>query len=323
MLEYRYTSVFDVSGTKSFRLSSRQMFGEIGGNLQNLPESMRSFMIPDPGKSIFQIDQAGAEALVVAYLAEAGNYRELFHVGIKPHTYLALNIFIDKFRGDYPRDRYQFRRPAELVELPEWPKLNKKISKDPAFVTEYQLGKRIAHAKSYGMGPNTFRANVLQESQGEILLTAAECKHFLQMFERLFPEVIEWQGRLITEAIANRVLYNLFGYPRELAGRWNNELEREALSYIPQSTVGVLTSLTFAAMEKWSLSNAAAGLDMLVNVHDAVVGQAVTEHIPAVCRLGRELFAVELTSPRGEKFRMKSEAMAGPTWNKDSMEVIE
>mgnify|MGYP003424282912 FL=1 len=130
MLEYRYTSIFDVSGTKSFRLSAKQMFGEIGGNLQNLPEDMRSFMVADEGKLLFQVDQSGAEALIVAYLAERGNYRELFDVGIKPHTYLALNIFIDKFRGTYPKDRYLFRKPSELVQLPEWQKLNKFISKD-------------------------------------------------------------------------------------------------------------------------------------------------------------------------------------------------
>lgn len=47
MLEHRYTSIFDVSGTKSFRLSAKQMFGEIGGNLQNMPEDMRSFMVAD------------------------------------------------------------------------------------------------------------------------------------------------------------------------------------------------------------------------------------------------------------------------------------
>jgi len=191
MLEYRYTSIFDVSGTKSFRLSAKQMFGEIGGNLQNLPEDMRSFMVADEGKLLFQVDQSGAEALIVAYLAERGNYRELFDVGIKPHTYLALNIFIDKFRGTYPKDRYLFRKPSELVQLPEWQKLNKFISKDESNVTEYQLGKKIAHAKSYGMGPITFRKNVLQESQGEILLSSQECKHFLSMFELLFPEIIE------------------------------------------------------------------------------------------------------------------------------------
>jgi len=322
LLEYRYTSIFDVSGTKSFRLSSKQMFGEYGGNLQNLPEDMRSFMIPDAGKSIFQVDQSGAEALIVAHLAEKGTYRELFDVGIKPHTYLALNIFTDKFRGTQPKSRYQFKKPRELLELPEWKELNKFISKDPGNVTEYQLGKRIAHAKSYGMGPNTFRLNVLQETQGSLLLSFQDCKNFLAMFEQLFPEIIAWQARLISETIANRRLYNLFGYPREFCGRWNNELEREALSYIPQSTVGVLTSIVITEAFAYAKTHN-KNWDFLVNVHDAVVGQAPHEEIPEVCRLIRDLFARPLTAPSGEVFHMKSEAMAGPTWNKNEMEVVE
>jgi DNA polymerase I-like protein with 3'-5' exonuclease and polymerase domains len=322
MIDYRYTSIFDVSGTKSFRLSARQMFGEIGGNLQNMPEGMRSFMIPDAGKLLFQVDQSGAEALIVAYLSDKGAYRELFDVGIKPHTYIALNIFVDKFRGKYPKDRYQFRRPAELIELPEWPKLNKFISKDPSNVTEYQLGKKTAHAKSYGMGPPTFRLSVLQESQGAICLSHTEASNFLKMFEKLFPEVIEWQGRLINDAIATRCLHNLFGYPRELCGRWNAELEREALSYIPQSTVGVLTSLVFTELHDYALANHRAW-DLLVNVHDAVVGQAPVDEIPAVCEMARKLFSRPLTSPAGEVLHMKSEAMAGLTWNKEDMKVIE
>lgn len=321
MLEYRYTSIFDVSGTKSFRLSAKQMFGEIGGNLQNLPEDMRSFMVADEGKLLFQVDQSGAEALIVAYLAERGNYRELFDVGIKPHTYLALNIFIDKFRGTYPKDRYLFRKPSELVQLPEWQKLNKSISKDESNVTEYQLGKKIAHAKSYGMGPITFRKNVLQESQGEILLSSQECKHFLSMFELLFPEIIEWQERLKKQVIETRVLHNLFGYPREFAGRWNMELEREALSYIPQSTVGVLTSLVFTDLERLSRTSEPE-LDVLVNVHDAVVGQHLEAEVERICRLTMDLFKRPLTAPSGEVFYMKSEAMVGKTWKKKDMREV-
>lgn len=321
-LEYRYTAVFDVSGTKSFRLSSRQMFGEIGGNLQNMPESMRSFMIPDEGKLLFQVDQSGAEALIVAYLAEKGNYRELFDVGIKPHTYIALNIFVDKFRGKHPKDRYQFRRPIELINLPEWKDLNKFISKDESNVTEYQLGKRVAHAKSYGMGPNTFRLNVLQESMGAINLSFSESSGFLKTFEKLFPEIIEWQGRLIQETVSNRLLRNLFGYPRRFCGRWNGEMEREALSYIPQSTVGVLTSLVFTDLHDYAVKHGKAW-DILVNVHDAVVGQAPIDDIPEVCQLTRKLIARPLVSPSGEVFTMKSEAMAGGSWNKHDMKVIE
>lgn len=321
-MNYRFGYAFDVAGTKSFRLSSRMLFGEIGGNAQNMPEDMRAFMIPDPGKALIQVDQSGAEALIVAYLAEAGNYRALFDLGIKPHTYIALNIFTDKFRAKYPRDRYQFRSPRELVELPEWPVLNKFISKDESNVTEYQLGKKTAHAKAYNMGPITFQKQVLLESEGRIHLSSQEAKTFLQTYEKLFPEVIEWQAHLIDEVRNNRLLHNLFGFPRRFDGRWNNDIEREALSYIPQSTVGCLTSMTFTDLF-WYAHNNKLVWDILVNVHDAVVAQVPTDEAPQAIHKTQELFGRELVSPRGERFHMKSEGMVGSTWRKHDMVEVQ
>lgn len=315
-MNIRYTSAFDVSGTKSFRLSARKVFGDFGGNEQNRSELFRSFLVPPPDWDMFQVDQRGAEALVVAYLCEAGNYRELFEVGIKPHTYLALNIFPDRFRGTYSRDRYRFRRPRELAELPEWPELNTLISEDPAHEVPYKLGKKTAHAKNYNMGPDTFRKNVLKDSQGTIVLTFAEAKEYLLIFERLFPEVIEWQASIERQLADGRVLYNLFGFPRTFHGRWNAALVREALSYIPQSTIGCLNSMVFtdmAADTRW---------DMLVNAHDAVVGQSPKELTEEACRTAKKLIARPLTSPRGEIFYMGADAMAGPSWAKKDMRKI-
>lgn len=40
-----------------------------------------------------QTDQSGAEALIVAYLCEAGRYRQLFQNKIKPHSYIGMHLF--------------------------------------------------------------------------------------------------------------------------------------------------------------------------------------------------------------------------------------
>ena len=45
---------------------------------------------PKPGNIFVQPDQAGAEALVVAYLCPPGQFRSLFLNGIKPHTLMQL-----------------------------------------------------------------------------------------------------------------------------------------------------------------------------------------------------------------------------------------
>ena len=317
-MNFRFGYLFDVAGTKSFRLSSRMQFDEIGGNVQNKDEEFRGIIIPDERKALIQVDQSGAEALIVAYLAGKGNYRRLFELGIKPHTYLALNIFTNKFRGKYPIDRYLYRTPDELAELPEWKNLNKFISKDSANHTEYQLGKKVAHAEAYAMGPETFRKQTLKESDGKICLSFQEAKNFLLVYAKLFPEIIEWQGKLIDEVKTTGVIRNLFGHPRSFYQRWNADVEREILSYIPQSTVGVLTSIVFTELFRYALANDLLW-DILINVHDAVVAQVPISEAPAAVKKTRELFAIPLTAPNGEVFSMKSEGMIGATWNKEDM----
>jgi DNA polymerase I-like protein with 3'-5' exonuclease and polymerase domains len=318
----RFFSAFNLAGTKSFRLSSRKFLSEYGGNGQNVPESIREYLVADPGKVILQRDQSGAEALIVAHLARPGNYFELFNVGIKPHTYLALNIFIDKFSAwaKHLPDRYQMKSPRELASLGEWPDINKYISGHPDNDAEYALGKMTAHAKSYDMGAQTFQLNVLQRSGGRIRLSLNDAKKFLTTFEILFPEIIEWQNEIRETLRKARVLTNLFGYPREFHGRWTPELFREALSFIPQSTVGVLTSIAVTLLQQ-KIERERLAWDLLFNVHDAVVMQVPDdmEHIKYAMKAMDDAFRQPLASRHSGVFYMKSEGMYGPTWAKKTM----
>jgi DNA polymerase I-like protein with 3'-5' exonuclease and polymerase domains len=140
-------------------------------------------------------------------------------------------------------------------------------------------------------------------------------------YERLFPEIIEWQARLKQEVSEKRVLHNLFGYPRAFHGRWNAELEREALSYIPQSTVGCLTSIVFTSLFNY-IQQHELDWDLLLNVHDAVVLQVPIDEVRAAAKVTQDMFAIPLTAPDGTIFRMKSEAMAGRSWCKEEMEEV-
>lgn len=138
----RFLFQYKPAGTRSFRLSSSKLFN-FGGNSQNNDkESMDIFEAP-PGWCFVQRDQAGAEALYVAYDAKPGRYRALFENGVKAHTYVALHLFIDKFRGQHPRDRYWCKTAPELKELEEWAQISKAIAKSKF---EYDIGKKTGHA---------------------------------------------------------------------------------------------------------------------------------------------------------------------------------
>ena len=81
----------------SFRQQSKKCSNGTGTNLQNPTKAICKIYEPDEGKIFCQADQAGAEALIVAYLCKPGPFRNLFLQGIKPHVFVALHNFRKQF----------------------------------------------------------------------------------------------------------------------------------------------------------------------------------------------------------------------------------
>ncbi len=312
----RVTGQFKLAGTKSFRRASSQLFGHFGINVQNPSKTMMEACEPDPGCIFLQADQSGAEARCVSMEADDGNYRQLFDVGIKPHTYLAFQIFLDKFRGDQPRERYAFKTPRELAQMgDEWKKINTFITKDKSNEREYALGKLTAHGKSYDMGIQTFRINVLERSQGTIRLTFQEAKYYMEMFEVLFPEVIAWQRKIKDQIYATRRLTNLFGFPREFHGRMNDGLIREAYSWIPQSTIGIITSNAVCAMSEY-IEEFQLKWDLLNDKHDSILMQCPINEAPQCGAKLQEFLQADLVSTTGLLWKMGTELSIGKNWRR-------
>lgn len=307
----RFLTQYKLAGTRSFRLSASQLFG-YGGNAQNTDkDSLDIFEAPE-GYSIVSADQAGAEALIVAYLAKPGRYRELFTEGVKPHIYVALHLFLDKFRGDHPRDRYWLRRPSELKQLPEWPELSKRVSGSKF---EYDIGKRTGHASNYKMGPNTFRDSCLKESEGTLNLTFQEATFFLGTYKALFPEIVEWQDEIEQTIQATRLLRNLFGFPRRFERLFSDSYTREAISWIPQSTVGCITHRAFGIVGA-ACRRERPTAALFNNKHDSLAIFVRDSDVPWAARTLSGALDVELTGRDGAKFRMKNEVQVGRNMKK-------
>ena len=379
----RFLFQYKPAGTRSFRLSSSKLFGYGGNSQNNDKESMDIFEAP-AGWCFVQRDQAGAEALFVAYDAQPGRYRALFENGVKAHTYVALHLFLDKFRKGHPRERYWCKTAPELKALPEWKDLARAIAESKF---EYDIGKRTGHAclapgacvvvgnnrlapieeqpeiiecynrqantwsfqkvtwncydysgilfkmgdllytpehkvlyrhptlkqfhvdtietlfhtmdevhlplaytrnyatttstirpvkfcgkvycpttptgfftvvnthgegiytgnSNYKMGKVTFRDSVLKESEGSMVLTLDEAAYYLNTYKELFPEIVAWQMEIEETVARDRVLYNAFGYPRRFERIITDSYLREAISWKPQSTIGVITHRAFRA----------------------------------------------------------------------------
>jgi len=319
MLTYpRFVSSYKPAGTRSFRAAASQLFSEYGGNAQNPGAELLESLGADSGKIVVQSDQAGAEALVVAYLAERGNYRKLFECGIKPHTFMAMHLFPDRWPFVKSKDYYLTCPVEELKHTPGWKDIDKAIKKsDSEPGRPYYIGKKTCHGKSYDMKWRTFQLSVLKDSGGALALTKDQSCFYLDMFDRLFPEIIELQKETILEARTYRVLANLFGYPRAFERIFTDSYNREILSFKPQSTVGCITHIACEKMQDYIEDNNKAW-DLLSNKHDSLATQVpATKKDVLECSAKQEEFlAAKLIGRGGIEFIMKSETQIGRRWAK-------
>lgn len=314
--DFRIITSYAITGTRSFRLGSRRVLNRWGMNLQNPDKHTQDIAVAPSGMSIVQADQSGAEALIVAYLAKPGRYRALFQNNIKPHTYLAMHLFAEYF-GLPPDSPFLSMEPGDFAAHPDWPALHKKIKNSGK---PYDIGKRTAHGSSYRMGPRTFRDANIKQSKGTLRLSMSECKRFLEMFKTLFHEIVEWQEEIELTVRATRKLQNLFGYERAFEREFSDGYMREAISWIPQSTVGCITHQGIRAARE-------AGYRVCSNKHDSYAIMCRDEDVVEVGRFMQRSMSITLQG-RDTQFTMKSEVQAGKNWkpadatNPDGMKEI-
>lgn len=123
----RFTCSYNLAGSVTMRLSSRKLLRRWGDNSQNFEKELRKVITPDSGKVFLQIDQAGAEALIVAYLCRPGQFRDIFIYGINPHSFLAMHLFQKQFEAELGYSlSHQVSLPAkELVKDSKWKEIAK------------------------------------------------------------------------------------------------------------------------------------------------------------------------------------------------------
>ena len=314
----RITTGYNLAGTTTYRLASRRLLGKWGTNVQNIPKKLRRLFIADKGKVLMQVDQSGAEAMVVGYLCVPGNFRTLFLEGIKSHVFVAMRLFSDVWEAELGRSMDEFcAAPVnQLKHINGWKELDALIKSSddwPANRRYYFMAKMVCHASNYGMKAPTFRINMLQKSQGAIALENKEAKRFLATYHKLFPEISQWQNETISTLKRTKMLKNLFGYPRTFTGFLDESMYKEAYAFVPQSTVGCITNLAFVELQnRQDLMD--MGVDVLQNNHDSVLLQCHEKDVPFVAKEAMKHMNRNLVSPRGEPFQMRSEALVGHNW---------
>ncbi len=278
---------YNIGGTTTGRLASRKFFPTgSGGNLQNIPRDprVRRVFVAEKGKTFFYNDLKSAESHVVAQLTGDPLMLKLHEPGGKPHEVTAAYLF-----GMDPKD----------------------VGKDSI---ERYLGKRTRHAGNYMMNWKRFMDQINADSlETGVFITAAQAKKLIAGYRAMHPRLAEWWKSIERSLMDSNVLSNLHGRPRIFFGR-PLEILPNAVAFKPQSTIGDHVNIALHRIYH-DPECKFYKVECLLQVHDAIGGQAPTEVIEPAMKRVRELMTIPLWSDMTqEHFTIPVDVGIGPNW---------
>jgi DNA polymerase I-like protein with 3'-5' exonuclease and polymerase domains len=284
----RFHASYNIAGTETFRFSSSEHPLRIGGNGQNVPPHARACFEADEGYTFFQADQQGAEARLVAYLSGDENYIAACEGG-DAHTMVASMVF-------------GFEPIRELAEQ------------------EYYRGKSYRQVcKSGSHGSNYYGKPFTLAQQMGVETDIAE--QFQNKYFKRFPGIPDWHNAIAKQLQETGIITTPFGLRRTFWGRrFDDATLREAIAFVPQSTVGVLTNIGLHNL--WAKYEGGSSPDVMIlaNGHDAVIGQIKTEKldalVPEVLDVLRFPFYIEDVKGKTRECVIPFDMEVGNNWGK-------
>lgn len=239
---------YNIAGTDTYRLSSSENAFGSGTNLQNVPgggefdegselqlPNVKKLFVPDVGQTMFDLDLSKADLRIVVWEADETEMKAMLREGKDPYVEIAREFYRD----------------------PTIAKLRSDGSVNP----KYDTFKRFAHGTHY-LGS----ARGIAERIG---ITVHEAERTQRWYFAKFPRIKVWQDRTIATMKAKHFVQNIFGYRRYEFDRITDDALREAMAWIPQSTIGLLINKIWQNLR-------AHKIQVLLQVHDSLTGQFPT-----------------------------------------------
>lgn len=298
----RFHCTYNQARTTTFRLSSSEYVLGGGANLQNIPTRKRNdpryddlvsaykkTFLADPGHILGKRDLKQAEAMVVAYLARDIKQMEDFAGGIDTHSVAASFLFDADYQTIYDGHR----------------------NGDPKYKAWRFFGKKIRHASNYRTGKITLSDEFIKEG---IEVTPKECQRMLDAMYSGIPMVVNWQKETEHQIREKRVLTTPLGRRRYFMGKVNDDTVREALAFVPQSTVAHVLDIGIDIAYRWLEQQENPDIfDLLMNIHDAIIWQSPSHLIHTHADLIGEFMKVPLEI-HGRTLVIPSDLAIGPSW---------
>jgi uracil-DNA glycosylase len=234
----------------------------------NVGQDLRIMFVPDENHVLLEPDLSGAEARVVAILADDAKLLKIFKYNLDLHR--ITKGWLDDVCPDNLLNQFFLEEGEINLQI-----LRKEINdflKSIINDEQRQEGKKYRHAGHYDMGK---REASRQTGQSEW-----KSGKNLEKFHATNPNIRNVFHKGIIEALGlnNRVLTSPNGRQRQFLNRWGSELFKEAYAQIPQSTVSDQTKKAARACEL-----RAPYIQILMESHDSFLSQvplAVGEQFP-------------------------------------------
>jgi len=133
----------------------------------------------------------------------------------------------------------------------------------------YQQAKQGVHAVNYGVSARTLSTYIGGTTQ--------QAQQFINSWLGTHPKIPIWQSRIKFDLETTRTIRNKFGFRRFFFDRLNPETLHQALAWIPQSTVALVTNQGLI-----NIDSNLPEVQLLLQVHDSLVMQAPMETYPEI-----------------------------------------
>lgn len=246
-------TVLSASGTETGRLSSSESIVDDGStNLQNLPNltslddelyRVRDCMVADEGMTLLAIDYDKAEAICAAVYMRDWDFYEKLIAGEDVHSWHAGHFF----------------------SVPEWTQGVK------AGKVERQVAKNATYASNYMASIPTILGTVNRQADkiGR-KVSREEIERIHRIYLDLHP-LSQWWTETSETLTTRGWLENAFGFKRFFYEPDPHKRLKEALAFLPQSTVA--SNINRSLIQVWHDLDSPGDVELLLQVHDELLFQ--------------------------------------------------
>ncbi len=297
----------------------------VAPNLQNVPRGdpknpdavqnlVKSMFVAPPGKTFWESDFSGIEAVLVGYHANDKDFITLAKTDI--HSYFTAynlhRIGVLPY-ADLPQLHWS---PSDLREALNGIKRRFKAERD--------IGKRCIHAGNYRVGPSK-----LHEEYPEWFPRVKDASAVLAFYYDLFPSITKWHERICLQVDKTAVTRNSFGHVHrfyqvlnwERKGTdWNWSYSDDAkrlIAFGPQSDAAFIGKRALKVL----YYSTEVGPDLRLFIHDSCFGESDLDRLDRIVPIVKEVMerpVPELPLPpewgMGQYLTIGSEQKVGTCW---------